>query len=94
MLFYFVFHFLKNCNDVHVMYCLPVGCNNKKYKLQRVRLADPFDRPEPGRSVVGNNARVDHRDAFEHSNAGRRLNSSKFTIRPSESRVEYYSERV
>lgn len=43
MLFYFVFHFLKNCNDVYVMYCLPVGCNNKKYKLQKSSLAVPFD---------------------------------------------------
>lgn len=44
MLFYFVFHFLKNCNDVYVMYCLPVGCNNKKYKLQKISLAVPSDR--------------------------------------------------
>lgn len=43
MLFYFVFHFLKNCNDVYVMYCLPVGCNNKKYKLQKIALALAFD---------------------------------------------------
>lgn len=28
--FILFFHFLKNCNDVSVMYCLPVGCNNKK----------------------------------------------------------------
>lgn len=28
--FIWFFHFLKNCNDVYVMYCLPVGCNNKK----------------------------------------------------------------
>lgn len=40
MLFYFVFHFLRNYNDVYVMYCLPVGCNNKKkYELQKLRLA-------------------------------------------------------
>lgn len=40
MLFYFVFHFLRNYNDVYVMYCLPVGCNNKKkYELQKIRLA-------------------------------------------------------
>lgn len=39
MLFYFVFHFLKNYNDVYVMYCLPVGCNNKKYKMRMMSLA-------------------------------------------------------
>lgn len=44
MLFYFVFHFLRNYNDVYVMYCLPVGCNNKKYKLQKISLAVLLDR--------------------------------------------------
>lgn len=44
MLFYFVFHFLKNYNDVYVMYCLPVGCNNKKYKLQKISSAVIFHR--------------------------------------------------
>lgn len=38
MLFYFVFHFLRNYNDVYVMYCLPVGCNNKKNKLRKMSL--------------------------------------------------------
>lgn len=29
----FVFHSLRNYDDVYVMYCLPVGCNNKKIQV-------------------------------------------------------------
>lgn len=67
MLFYFVFHFLKNYNDVYVMYCLPVGCNNKKYKLQNISLAVFSD--ECGLKKKTNNEVLD-RVSVNHSITG------------------------
>lgn len=75
MLFYFVFHFLKNCNDVYVMYCLPVGCNNKKYKLQKISLAVPFDGLGSNMKTIikENNTHVGDCDTFNNSITGRHV---------------------
>lgn len=76
MLFYFVFHFLKNCNDVYVMYCLPVGCNNKKkYELQKISLAVPFDGLGSDMTTIikESDTHVDYNDALNQGIAGRQF---------------------
>lgn len=88
MLFYFVFHFLKNCNDVYVMYCLPVGCNNKKYKLQKISLAVLFDRVGSYMTTIikENDTHGMYYDTFNNSITGRHFmwanKSSNLTISP------------
>ncbi len=90
MLFYFVFHFLKNCNDVYVMYCLPVGCNNKKYKLQKISLAVLSDgMGSCMRTIIKeNDTHVKDYDTFNNSITGRHFmwanKSSNLTIFPLE----------
>lgn len=38
----FFFHFLNNYDDVYVMYCLPVGCNNKKIQVAEKKICACF----------------------------------------------------
>lgn len=76
MLFYFVFHFLKNCNDVYVMYCLPVGCNNKKkYELQKIGLAVPFDGLGSDMTTIikESDTHVDYNDTLNKGITGRQF---------------------
>lgn len=72
--FIWFFHFLKNCNDVYVMYCLPVGCNNKKKKNRFAEDLFPLDQMgdlnQSSNLAFGpsQNSKVKYSKAFQGSN--------------------------
>lgn len=72
--FIWFFHFLKNCNEVYVMYCLPVGCNNKKKKKTSCRkcfLLIIRWRPQPKQQssiLFLSQLKVKYSKAFQESN--------------------------